>query len=400
MQITDLNTEQTILPILRLGFRPFFLLGSLFSAVALILWGLSLNGVIALDYYGGANWWHTHEMVFGFTCAIIVGFLLTAVQNWTGQRGLHGKPLLLLVTIWLLGRLSLLFPNILGNLATAIIDISFMPLAALFLALPLIKVKQSRNLFFIPLLLLFSIANIEMHLVANGLFNLQLQPTTYASVLLVTFIISVMAGRVTPMFTANGTQTEKVASIEFLEKIANGSLLIILLTYLLHPFFSVTNTVYSILFTIAAISQMVRWLRWKPWITLSVPLLWSLHIAVMFIWLGLFALALSFVIPTLPSNHIWHILTVGGMGGLILAMISRVSLGHTGSPLVVPGLMPFAFMMISFAALIRTLGPWLSPENYIIFINFSILTWVLAYGLFIFYYAPKLLKARKDGRPG
>lgn len=364
MQITDLNTEQTILPILRLGFRPFFLLGSLFSAVALILWGLSLNGVIALDYYGGANWWHTHEMVFGFTCAIIVGFLLTAVQNWTGQRGLHGKPLLLLVTIWLLGRLSLLFPNILGNLATAIIDISFMPLAALFLALPLIKVKQSRNLFFIPLLLLFSIANIEMHLVANGLFNLQLQPTTYACVLLVTFIISVMAGRVTPMFTANGTQTDKVASIELLEKIANGSLLIILLTYLLHPFFSVSNTVYAILFAIAAVSQMVRWLRWKPWITLSVPLLWSLHIAVMFIWLGLFALALSFVIPTLPSNHMWHILTVGGMGGLILAMISRVSLGHTGSPLVVPGLMPFAFMMISFAALIRTLGPWLSPENY------------------------------------
>lgn len=400
MQITDLSKELDIPALLRLGFRPFFLFGSLFSIIALSLWGLTLNNIVSLEFYGGANWWHMHEMVFGFVCAIIVGFLLTAVQTWTGQRGLHGNSLLALILVWLTGRIALLFPDILGPLITAIIDISFLPLAAYFLAKPILKVKQTRNLFFVPLLLLFTLANIEMHLASQQFANMQLLPAAHASMMLVAMLMSVMAGRVVPMFTANGTGTAKVTSIAWLEKVTNGSIALIVLAFLIHPIVTVNNTIFFSLFLIAAVSQMCRWLRWKPWITLPVPLLWSLHTAIMFVWLGLFALAFSFIDNSLPANHFWHLLTIGGMGGIILAMISRVSLGHTGNVLKAPKLMPLAFLLISFSAILRAIGPWLVPADYLLFVNVSIVVWVLAYGLFVVYYAPKLMQARRDGRPG
>ncbi|MEW6998978.1 NnrS family protein [Colwelliaceae bacterium BS250] len=400
MQITDLSKELDIPALLRLGFRPFFLFGSLFSIIALSLWGLTLNNIISLDFYGGANWWHMHEMVFGFICAIIVGFLLTAVQTWTGQRGLHGKSLLALILVWLAGRIALLFPDIFGQLTAALIDISFLPLAAYFLAKPIIKVKQTRNLFFVPLLLLFTVANIEMHLASVALANMQLFPAAHASMMLVAMLMSVMAGRVIPMFTANGTGTAKVASIAWLEKVTNGSIALIVIAFLIHPLVTINSAIFFTLFLIAGLSQMARWLRWKPWITISVPLLWSLHTAVMFVWLGLLALAFSFMNNALPANHFWHLLTIGGMGGIILAMISRVSLGHTGNVLKAPKLMPLAFLLISFSAILRSIGPWLIPADYLLFINVSIVVWLLAYGLFIVYYAPKLMQARQDGRPG
>ena len=144
----------------------------------------------------------------------------------------------------------------------------------------------------------------------------------------------------------------------------------------------------------------MRWLRWRPWITLAVPLLWSIHIAIMFIALGLILLGLSYLIAEIPSNHVWHLLTVGGMGGLILAMISRVSLGHTGRPLSPPKAMSFAYTAITLAALIRTFGPWALPEKTLLFIDISGAFWLLAFGIFVATYAPMLMSARKDGRPG
>ncbi len=400
MQITDLEKELDIPAILRLGFRPFFLLGALFSIIALLIWGLSLNKQINIDFYGGSYWWHMHEMIFGFACAIIVGFLLTAVQTWTGQRGLFGKPLLMLVLLWLAGRFFLIWPNLIGSLLTAVIDLSFLPLAAFFLARPIIKIKQTRNLFFVPLLLLFSLVNLEMHLVVANVNKVELFASAHASVILVSLLMSVMAGRVIPMFTANGTQTQKVTSLTWLEYLSNGSLMLIFLSFLLHPIITLGDSLFFTLFLIAGLSQMCRWLRWKPWITWPVPLVWSLHLAIMFLWIGLMALAISYIDNSLPANHLWHLIAIGGIGGLILAMIARVSLGHTGHSLVAPKLMPFAFLMICFAALVRVIGPWLAPADYQLFINASIFAWLLAYGIFIFYYAPKLMQTRRDGRPG
>ncbi|WNC73187.1 NnrS family protein [Thalassotalea psychrophila] len=400
MQITDLSQEQKITPFFRLGFRPFFLLGASFSVVSLLIWALFLSGKLSVNLYGGGLFWHTHEMVFGFVCAIVVGFLLTAVQNWTGQRGLYGRPLVFLIALWLLGRVVMLFPSLFGSQLSALIDIAFLPAAAFYLAKPILKVKQNRNLFFVPLLALFTLANILMHLSVNESDISSLQSSAYISVMLVTLLMSIMAGRVTPMFTANGTQTDKVAPIPLLEKTITGCLLALVLSYFIHPIIEISNSIKAVLFLIAGITQMWRWLRWKPWITLNVPLLWSLHSALFFIWFGLIVLGIGHLNTNLPLNHIWHLLTIGGMGGLILAMISRVTLGHTGRPLQPPKVMSFAFVLILLAAVIRVFGPWFMPENYSTFINISVICWLAAYGIFIIKYGPMLLKPREDGRPG
>jgi uncharacterized protein involved in response to NO len=400
MQITDLQKEQNIPSFFRLGFRPFFLSGAIFSIVAIIIWLHILKGTLNFTPLGGGYWWHIHEMIFGFGCAIVAGFLLTAVQNWTGVRGAQGNVLIGLLGLWLLGRISLLFPALFGETLSMIIDLSFLPAVAFVLAKPIIAIKQYRNLFFIPLLLLFTLANIEMHLAIRSpqLFSINL--SGYAAVLLITFLISVMAGRVTPMFTANGTQTPKALPAPWLDKLTNGSLAVLMIILLLHPFIGFQPTIFAILLIIAGVFQAIRWTRWKPWITLAVPLLWSLHFALKFIWFGLIVLGISYLVPEVPSNHIWHLLTIGGIGGLILAMISRVSLGHTGRPLTPPKAMSLAFLLVIFSALIRSFGPWFMPANTSIFIDISAFCWVLSFAIFIFYYGPMLSTPRADDRPG
>jgi len=400
MQITDLDQEQKITPLLRLGFRPFFLSGAIFSVVAITLWLLMYKGVVNLSPLGGGYWWHIHEMIFGFGGAIIAGFLLTAVQNWTGTRGAQGTTLLILFLLWLAGRITLLIPSVLSDTLTSIIDLSFLPAVAYILAKPLIAIKQYRNLFFVPLLLLFTLANLEMHL---AIYNPKIFNVTfagYAGIILVTFLMSVMAGRVTPMFTANGTKTTKAVPIPGLDIATNGSLAIIMFSLLLEPIINFSHHFFGLMLIIAGIFQTLRWLRWRPWITLRVPLVWSLHVAIMCIACGLMLLGVSYLIPEIPSNHLWHLLTVGGMGGLILAMISRVSLGHTGRPLSPPKAMTAAYFFVTLAALVRAIGPWILPEKTLLFIDISGSFWLFSFGIFVISYAPMLMSARKDGRPG
>ncbi len=400
MQITDLQKEQKITPLLRLGFRPFFLSGAIFSFIAIIVWLLMYKGTVILSPLGGGYWWHIHEMTFGFGCAIIAGFLLTAVQNWTCVRGAQGSTLLVLFLLWLAGRIVVLAPNLLGETLTTLVDLSFLPAVAFVLAKPIVAIKQYRNTFFVPLLLLFTIANLEMHLAIYYPDTFIITYAAYAGVMLVTFLMSVMAGRVTPMFTANGTKTQKATPLPWLDKVTNGSLAIAMFYLLLQPVIGFSDGFFGILLIIAGIFQTMRWLRWRPWITLGVPLLWSIHVAIKFIAFGLIILGVSYLITEIPSNHIWHLLTVGGMGGLILAMISRVSLGHTGRPLSPPKAMTFAYILITLAALVRTFGPWALPEKTLVFIDISGTFWLLAFGIFVVTYAPMLMSARKDGRPG
>lgn len=400
MQITDLQKEQQILPILRLGFRPFFLGGTIFGFVSILLWLLTLRGVITPEPLGGSYWWHMHEMTFGFASAIIAGFLLTAVQTWTGLRGVQGKQLLFLVLLWLFGRFVVFMPNLLGNTLSSVIDLVFLPCVAFMLARPIIAIKQYRNLFFIPLLTLFTLANLEMHLSISYPTSFNGQLSGYASVILITFLMSVMGGRVVPMFTANGTKTQKATPIIALEYLANGSLALIMVYLLLHPLFEFNQTFFGLLLVVAGISQTIRCLRWRPWVTLSVPLVWSLHLALKFIWFGLIMLGISYLLPQVPSNHLWHLLTIGGIGGLILAMISRVSLGHTGRPLTPEKIMSVAFMLMAIATLVRSFGPWLAPEKTLMFYDISGLFWLISLAIFIVIYGPMLLTPRQDGRPG
>ncbi|WP_372883032.1 NnrS family protein [Psychromonas sp.] len=383
-------TQQGI-ALLDLAFRPFFLLAALFSIVALLIWNGLLTGGLSLNLYGGALWWHMHEMLFAFATAVIVGFLLTAVQTWTGVRSLNGKGLLLLVTLWLIARILFFFPDTLPHALIAGVDLAFLPLSALALAYPIIKVKLWRNIMFIPILLIMAISNAVMHYsVAAQNYQLMNSAST-AMVLLVTLIMCIMGGRVFPMFTANGTRTPRVPAIKWLENLATGSILLAVLSGF--KLIELPAMVTAVIFFVAGSAHSVRVFRWKIWVTLKTPLVWSLHISYWCIALGLFMYGLSEITPLVSHSQAIHTLTVGAMATMILAMISRVSLGHTGRNIVVGKVMTIAFIAIVLSFITRVFGLyWLT--NYHQVMTTAIVFWIIGYGCFVALYLPILIKPR------
>ncbi|MFM4826360.1 NnrS family protein [Aeromonas bivalvium] len=396
-QILDSRKEEQVVPLFRLGFRPFFLLGALFSTVTMLGWLAQLNGLIQMPGIGNPIWWHAHEMLFGFGAAIVAGFLLTAVQNWTGHPGVRSWPLALVVGLWMVPRCLLPWLGE-GNPVLMVADLAWLPLCAWFLAKPIMATRQWRNLFFVPLLLMLTLLN-----GASWLWHEQWAVTEHlllTTVLLFTTLIAVMGGRVIPFFTARGTGREKAAPLLWLERTALASLWLILLIWLLLPTPGTTGIYMVPLYIVAAGLHLWRQLRWRLPTTLPHPLLWSLHLAYLFIPLGLLALSAQAAGLAISLSLASHLLSVGCLGTMILGMIARVSLGHSGRPLQVGRRISWAFALIIAAAGCRVLIPLLWPADTLYGWNLSGLGWSLAYGLFVWIYAPILTSPRADGRPG
>lgn len=383
--------------ILRLAFRPFFLLGPLFSVVSLLLWAAIWSGAVKPAVYGGPLWWHMHEMLFGFVCAIVVGFLLTAVQNWTGIPGLKGGKLLGLVLLWLAARVMLYFPAPFPHWLIALVDLAFLPLVALVMASFVARVQLWRNFIFVPILLAMASVNAVMHWSAwAGKAQLQSEAGT-AMVLLVSLLMSTMAGRVVPMFTANGTGTPRVPDMPRLETAAMLTMLLAVLAG--SSARQLPPVVVASCMFLAAATLAVRGWRWRIWVTFRTPLLWSLHLSYWCIPLGLFLFGLSQLNAQPTHSQVIHTLTVGAMGMMILAMISRVSLGHTGRPLAVGRIMVVAFIAVFAAFLVRVFGIYWIADYTRLIIAATVL-WALAYGCFLVIYIPVLTRPRLDGGPG
>jgi len=400
LNITDNAEEQKKIPaFFRLGFRPMFLSAAFFATLAIAIWIGALAGFIQLQPVHSSLWWHGHEMVFGFACAVIVGFLLTAVQNWTGQMGLRGWPLFGLWSVWLLARLLLLlnFKFIPLWLTTAI-DLAFLPLAAFFLARPIVRIKQYRNLFFVPVLLLLTVCNLFTHLepLSQGL-----QHGAYGAILFVTLVMAVMGGRVIPFFTANACKFPKPTPIYWIEIASLVSVWLIAFGFLfklhLQQEFSLA---FAGMFAVAGVSNLVRVARWGFAKTLSVPLLWSLHLAYLFIPLTFLLLAWHFATGDYLLGSLLHGLTAGAMGNMILAMMARVSLGHSGRTLKVAAIIPSAFGALVFAGVIRMLGVLFQNDLYLASVYSSAILWCYGFAVFTIVYWPILTKPRVDGRPG
>ena len=395
-QILDSHKEEQIVPLFRLGFRPFFLLGALFSCLAMLGWLGQLNNWFALPGIGNPIWWHAHEMLFGFGAAIVAGFLLTAVQNWTAHPGVRSWPLALIVGLWVLPRCLLPWLGE-GNLILMALDLAWLPLCAWFLAKPVIMTRQWRNLFFAPLLLILTLLN-----GASWLWRDEWSAVEHlliTTVLLFTTLIAVMGGRVIPFFTARGTGQEKAPPSPWLERGALASLWLILLLWLLPD--SWTNSLYMVpLYIVAAGLHLGRQLRWRPGTTLAQPLLWSLHLAYLFIPLGLLALAAQAAGLSLSLSLASHLLSAGCMGTMILGMIARVSLGHSGRALHVGRRITLAFALVILSAFMRVLLPLYWPSLTLTGWNLSGWSWIAAYGLFVWVYTPILTRPRADGRPG
>lgn len=400
MNISEPHEEQKITPIWRQAFRPFFLFVGLFSILSMSAWALVQGGQLYFMPYGGVTFWHAHEMLFGFVAAIIVGFLLTAVQSWTGLRATHGNPLRVLFTLWLLARIFIVFDIFALQWITAVFDISFLLLAAFFMAKLVLKVKQYRNLIFVPILLLLATANLFTHLsVMTGDMHFYTQGI-YGTVMIITLIMTVVAGRVFPMFTANGTQTTKVDNLAWLEKSVISLTALVMLVHVFGLQQMISSKLMALLFVFCSLAHGIRTIRWRPQVTFKTPLVWSLHLAYWFIPISFLLFALHYIGVNISTSNALHGLTAGAMSSLILAMIARIALGHSGRPLAPHWIMKYAFAIIVLAGSIRLISPHI--QTYFSF-NLNVLSaalWAMAFGIYIVVYTPILTSPRPDGRPG
>ncbi|WXL25475.1 NnrS family protein [Ectopseudomonas mendocina] len=394
MQISDKRKAMAIPAVLRLSFRPFFLLGALLALVAVPVWVLELSGVAALTAPAG-GWlaWHRHELVFGFAGAIIAGFLLTAAQTWTGQHSVSGWPLAGLVLLWLLARLAWWVDEI----SLLVLNALFLLAVACVLGRMLWRARQVRNYPTVFLLLLLCASDVLTLLGVQAGNEAWQRQGVLAAVWLVSGMMSLIGGRVIPFFTQRGLgRTHQVTAWPWLDWfLLIGSVLIAALTALglMHD----AHWSAGVLFALLGVGHAVRLVRWFDAGFLRVPLLWSLHIA--YAWLVVACAGLAawnFGAQIAPSQAL-HALTVGAMGGLILAMLARVSLGHTGRPLQLPTAFSLAFVLLNLAAMARVFGVSL---DYSTALWLAAVGWSLAFLQFVLCYGPMLCKTRVDGHPG
>ncbi|SDH50354.1 NnrS family protein [Pseudomonas panipatensis] len=396
MLLLDRRLLLAIPPLWRLGFRPFFLAGALFAALAIVLWLGALLGLLpGWQPLGGWLGWHRHEMLFGFVLAIIAGFLLTAVQNWTGRPGLSGKPLCALAMLWLAARLAWL----LGApwwLAVPV-ELAFPPALAWFIGLSLWQVRQVRNY---PVLLVLLLLTLADALAMAGIASANetwLRSGVLAALWLVVALMSLIGGRVIPFFTQRGLgRSAQVAAWPWLDNaLLLGTLGLAVLSaagLTLQP-----TPAVAPLFGILGAGHLLRLWRWRDGDLWRVPLLWSLHLAYAWIALALLGLAGAAMGLGLAASLPLHALTVGGVGGLILAMIARVSLGHTGRALNPPAAMAWAFALLNLGVTARVfLVAWLPVAG----LSLAALCWGAAFALFAWCYGPMLWRPRVDGQPG
>ncbi|MBL3601727.1 MAG: NnrS family protein [gamma proteobacterium endosymbiont of Lamellibrachia anaximandri] len=376
-----------------LGFRPFFILAGLGAVLILGTWlGIWTGHIPAPEYYGLIGW-HSHEMLFGYTTAVIAGFLLTAVRNWTGIDTLTGKPLAVLALVWLAGRLTPFIPA-LPDPVIAISDLMFLPLFALALYGPLMRAQNKINRVFLPMISVMALANLLVHAQSLQLFDTAIQGNDLMlnSVLLLLILVS---GRVLPFFTEKAVTGSQPRFNRNRERLAFGAIILWTLTELLFP----NPWLLGILALTVAFSQLWRLIDWYHPGIWQVPILWVLFTGLAWFALGFLLNSLA-SLELFPANLATHALTTGAVGILTLGMMSRVALGHTGRSLQPPRLVELSFIAINLAVALRVFAPYVAPNQYGLWIQLSGGLWVLCFLLFSLFYLPVLLKPRIDGRPG
>lgn len=396
MQVLDRRRAMAILPLWRLAFRPFFLAGCVLALVAVPLWLLAFTGRLsAWQPAGGWLAWHRHELLFGFGLAIIAGFLLTAVQTWTGTPGISGKRLAALASVWLGARLAWLVDAPWPLLT--LLELGFALAVAALMGVTLWRVRQKRNYPIVLVLLLLAAADaLSMYGLVQHNEGLQRQ-SVLTGLWLVAAMMGLIGGRVIPFFTQRGLgRVEGVAPWPWLDRLLLAGSAWVALLYAFGPALSASAWV-GLLFAALAVGHGIRLVHWHDRDLWRVPLLWSLHLA--YAWLAVACLGMAlwhFGVPVNPSLAV-HGLTIGAMAGLILAMIARVSLGHTGRPLEPPAGMTLAFLLLNLACVSRVLLVLVLP---LAALWLAGLCWTLAFGLYAWRYGPMLLKTRVDGHPG
>lgn len=375
------------------GFRPFFLLAAVWSAIALPVWLYAYTGAAVLPSTLAPTQWHVHEMIFGFALAAIAGFLLTAIPNWTGRLPIRGMPLGALAALWIAGRLAVLWSGAIGPIAAALVDLSFPAVFIVVIARELIAGRNWRNLPILAALSLLLCGSMLVHLESLGLASTA-PLGNRLGMATVLMLISLVGGRIVPGFTRNwlarARPKGRLGRLPAQADRADGAALIITVAGLLAwvAFFDSEITPFFVLS--AGIAVAFRLSRWCGLATVREPLVFILHIGYGWLGLGLLLLGFNGLLPLLPATAALHALSAGAIGTMTLAVMTRATLGHTGRSLRAgPGTVAI-YALVTLAAVLRLLAP-LAGEQMIFLTWIAGAAWVGAFGLFAFVYGGALM---------
>ena len=378
-------------PFLRGGFRPFFFGSATWAVVAIALWLWVLAGEISLPTRFDAIAWHRHEMLFGFVGAAVAGFLLTAIPNWTGRLPIAGKPLLTLFLLWAAARVAVLFSSLFGLWPAAILDVGlFISLAAL--AGREVVASKNRNVPIVGLVLIFGLADAADYAGAAGFIPPDVGWRTAIALMII--MVSMIGGRIIPSFTRNWMVKQRRTGTlptqpQTLDLLIIASTAVSLLFWLVFPRQHLTG----LMLIFAAAAQAMRLSRWGGRRTVSDPLLLVLHLGYVWVPIGLLLLGLSIAGLDIPESAGVHALTAGAMTTMILAVMTRASLGHTARELKASPVTVAAYACVTIGAVIRVTAS-LGVGPYAFMLDIAGTFWGAALLLFVIVYRPILWSPR------
>lgn len=385
------------------GFRFFFLAGPVFSIVAMLIW----IGWLAVHALGGAftylpfgvppHEWHAHEMIYGYGGAVMAGFFLTAVPNWTGSEPARGLYIASIAVLWLAARFAMLFSAELPALFVSVVDVVFVPVLGAKILANLLKRPKPQNMIFLGLLALMTIGNVLMHLDWMGVLAAGAANGARMGLLTLAALIAILGGRVTPAFTRNamlreGREDGLPVLRARLDRVGIASAVLLAVAVPL----GLGDVWLGAIALVAGIANAARLQGWRGLSVIGQPILWSLHLGFAMLALGYLALAAHWLGGLIGETAALHVVAIGSIGGMTLAVMSRAALGHTGRPLVVASPIAWAYGMIALAALVRSFGVTLLPERYYAVMFTSGALWIVALAVFAVIYAPILAGPRAD----
>ena len=381
------------------GFRPFFLAVGVYAVLGLIAWlWIYTTGAQPLPSQP-AQLWHGHEMLYGFVGAAIAGFLLTAVPSWTSARGFAGRPLILLAALWLTGRLAFAAAAVLPLTIVAVCELAFIPVLAGLLAPALLRARNRNSPLLLVLVSIWLTDVVFMYALMRDDVLLA-RTTLLVAIDIVLLLVTVIGGRIVPAFTASALRARGLATdlrtSRWIDGIVIAAMIAVVLVDIIDPWHQVAGAVAAV----AAIAHAWRLIGWRSWRALDEPLVWSLHLAYAWLPAGLAMKALYLSGNAAWAAHWLHALTIGVAAAMILAVMTRASLGHTGRPLSASRLIGSAYILLSLAAVMRVLAPPLAPGAYQWSVVAAGTLWICAFAIFIVIYTPILLRPRIDGRQG
>jgi uncharacterized protein involved in response to NO len=381
------------------GFRPHFLLTGVAALLLVPAWALNFAFGMSLSSDWPPTLWHAHEMLFGFIASAMAGFLLTAVPSWTGQKGFAGRPLMLLTALWVGARVMIASSAYWPHVLTAAVDLSFFPALAALVARPLLR-SMNRNTPLLLVLALLWLTNLVFHI---GFIERKPPLALHAILIgidLMLILVTIIGGRIVPAFTATALRPLGLQASVSSKPALTSAAVAAMAAVALGDVWAADSRIAGVLAAIAAVIQGWRLTQWGGLKTLRQPIVWVLHVAYVWLPLGLALKAVALLNGAAFSAFWLHALTIGVLSMMILAVMTRAALGHTGRPLVVHPGITASYLLLAAAVIVRVFGLAACRGSYAAIIIVAAVLWSAAFLLFVVIYAPILCRPRVDGKPG